>query len=140
MLILRPGGGGGSDPLCFDTEPGSPLWTKAGPEWIGGHGQLRGEFSVPSNATVKRARIYATGVGAYYLRVNGVAANDHVMDPPQTVYPKRMLFTSHDVTKHIKAGQNVIGVLLGNVKWGYTDLWCNVRCHLAIAADHADGP
>jgi hypothetical protein len=48
------------------------------------------------------ARAHVTGLGAFYFYVNGNQAGDHVMDPPQTVYPKRIIFRSFDITSQLK--------------------------------------
>ena len=109
-----------SKPLAFDTAPASSSWTNV--SWVGGFNQLRAAFSVAPAATspVKRARIYAAGMGAFYLWVNGARVADSVMDPPQSVYPSRTLFASFDVATLLRPGvQNVIGAQLGNYKWGY---------------------
>lgn len=51
----------------------------------------------------------------------------NVMDPPQTVYSKTVLYTTFDITSLLNAGAvNDVGALLGNYKWGYTDQWCNM--------------
>merc|ERR1719174_538124 len=49
------------------------------------------------------------------------------MDPPQSVYPRRTLYVTYDVTAMLVPGAvNVVGAQLGNYKWGYTDVWCNM--------------
>ena len=111
---------GFSTPLNFTTAPTS--W--GGAQWIGGHNQLRSNFSLPSQPT--RARAYVSGLGAFYLYLNGKRVGDHVLDPPQTVYPKRVNYVAFDVLPMLVPGENVVGALLGNYKWGYTDVWCNM--------------
>jgi alpha-L-rhamnosidase len=77
--------------------------------------------------TIARARVWVTGMGAFYLFVNGKKVGENVMDPPQTVYSKTVLYSTFDVAGLLVAGQtNQLGALLGNYKWGYTDLWCNM--------------
>ncbi|MCX6621864.1 MAG: family 78 glycoside hydrolase catalytic domain, partial [Acidobacteria bacterium] len=62
--------------------------------------------------------------------MNGKKVGDHVLSPGQTdydkrrirrlLYPfddqtaKRVLYVTHDVTAHLSAGENVVGVVLGN--------------------------
>lgn len=120
---------GGSEPsewslaLAFDTAPAASTWDDV--SWVGGHNQLRAAFTVAG--PVKRARVYGAGLGAFYLYVNGQRATDSVMDPPQTTYARRILYTSYDVTMLLIPGAaNVVGVQLGNYKWGYNDVWCNM--------------
>jgi len=102
-----------SAPLNFTTAPSS--WS--GAQWIGGRNQLRSSFTLPSRPT--RARAYVSGLGAFYLYVNGQRVGDHVLDPPQTVYPKRVDYMAFDVLPLLTSGENVVGALLGNYKWGY---------------------
>jgi alpha-L-rhamnosidase len=123
-------------PLAFDTAPAAASWSAV--SWVGGHNQLRAAFPVAPAATaspVKRARAYAAGMGAFYLWVNGQPVSDSVMDPPQSVYPLRTLHASYDVTALLRPGAiNVVGAQLGNYKWGYDDVWCNMT-----ASGGADG-
>ena len=77
--------------------------------------------------TIARARAYVTGMGAFYLFVNGQRVGINVMDPPQTVYSKTILYNTFDVGELLTAGEvNHVGALLGNYKWGYTDQWVNM--------------
>lgn len=38
------------------------------------------------------------------------------MDPPQSVYDKNIYYRGFDITSHVKAGNNVVGAMLGNYK------------------------
>ncbi|HOZ48047.1 MAG TPA: family 78 glycoside hydrolase catalytic domain [Candidatus Hydrogenedentes bacterium] len=88
--------------------------------WIGLAGEeaaavsplLRKEFAVAG--PVKRARLYAAGIGwsEYYL--NGKRIGDHVLDPAATDYDKRIFYVVHDVTDLLHSGPNVLGAMLGN--------------------------
>ena len=40
------------------------------------------------------------------------------MDPPQSVYSKRMLYQTFDIGALLKPGHNSVDALLGNYKWG----------------------
>ncbi len=134
--------------LEFETAPTQSSWGTRGALWIGGHGQLRADF-VTHSSPILRARVYVAGLGAFYLFINGKKVGNHVMDPPQTVYPSRILFSTFDVTSFLSPGFNVVGAMLGNYKWGYTDIWCNMttargpdgcRCLiLQLVVEHADG-
>lgn len=81
---------------------------------------LRKEFTV--NREIKRARAYISGIGYYEMYINGEKVGDHVLDPGTTFYNNdtqfdlhaRVLYVTHDVTEHLKAGQNAVGVMLGN--------------------------
>lgn len=76
---------------------------------------FRKEFYVEKN--VKRARIYISGLGLYELYINGEKIGDRVLDPGQTDYDKRVLYTVYDVSEKIKKGKNAIGVILGNGRY-----------------------
>jgi len=57
---------------------------------------------------------YVTGVGSFYFFVNGNKVSDHVMDPPQTVYSKTVLYSTFDIASMLKPGaDNTFGALLG---------------------------
>jgi len=79
--------------------------------WIGGDGLLRKEFNLP--AKVIRARAYITALGYYELHINGKKIGDSVLDPAWTDYPKRVLYSTYDVTSDLKEGPTVVGVMLG---------------------------
>lgn len=67
-----------------------------------------------------RGRAYISGLGYYELRINGQKVGDHVLDPPWTDYTKRILYTTYDVTPYLQEGSNVIGVILGNGWFAYS--------------------
>lgn len=82
-----------------------------GGRWIGGGGLLRKEFSVDRG--VRRARVYVTALGYYELKINGQRIGTTVLDPAFTTYPKRILYSTYDVTQQVQQGENAIGVMLG---------------------------
>lgn len=63
---------------------------------------------------VERAVIYISGLGHYELSVNGEKVGDRFLSPGWTFYEKRILYNTFDITKNLKSGENVIGVLVGN--------------------------
>jgi alpha-L-rhamnosidase len=67
---------------------------------------------------VKQARIYMAGLGLSELRVNGKRVNDRVLDPPQTNYSKRILYSTDAVENFLRRGDNTIGVICGNGWYG----------------------
>ena len=102
----------------FETAPATPAFP--GPaKWIGGGGQLHAKqgLALPPG-TVAHARAYASGVGAFYLYLNGEQVGENIMDPPQSVYSKRMLYQTFDIGALLKPGRNSVDALLGNYKWG----------------------
>lgn len=72
---------------------------------------FRKEFDV--NKPVSSARLYICGLGLYDVRLNGLRVGDSVLNPAQTRYDKRMLYTTYDITSLLKADANCIGVELG---------------------------
>jgi alpha-L-rhamnosidase len=80
-------------------------------QWIGGDGLLRKEFNLPGQ--VVRARAYVTALGYYELHINGKKIGHKVLDPAWTLYPKRVLYSTYDVTSALKDGANAVGVMLG---------------------------
>ncbi len=73
---------------------------------------LRRGFEVAG--AVRRARLYAAGLGFAELYVNGVRLGDAVLDPAPTDYDKRVLYVTHDVTALLRNGANAVGAMLGN--------------------------
>lgn len=76
---------------------------------------LRKTFAITE--PVRRARLYASALGAYELTVNGRAVSDRVMPPGYTNVEQRVLAQTYDVTRQIVVGDNAIGVVLGGA-------WC----------------
>ena len=76
---------------------------------------LRREFKL--DGPIKRATVSICGLGYYELRLNGRKVGDHVLDPGLTDYAKRDLYVTYDVTDSLAAGDNAIGVMLGNGRY-----------------------
>ncbi|MGW7682691.1 family 78 glycoside hydrolase catalytic domain [Kribbella sp. NPDC054772] len=93
-------------------------------QWIGGTTDsaplLRRAFTV--DGTVRRARLYASGLGYADLRLNGHAVSDAVLDPGFTAYDRTVLYTTHDVTDLLRSGGNVVGAELGRGFFGMTSV------------------
>ena len=73
---------------------------------------LRKEFTLAHS--VRAARVYLCGLGLYELSINGARVGDRVLDPALTDYRERVPYVTYDVTEHLRAGRNAVGVLLGN--------------------------
>ncbi|MFO8008497.1 MAG: family 78 glycoside hydrolase catalytic domain, partial [Candidatus Brocadiia bacterium] len=88
-------------------------------QWIGAPGEaepeavtyLRGEFTAQSG--VAWARLYATALGVYELRLNGQKVGDQVLTPGWTDYRARVMYQTYDVTEQLRVGPNALGALLG---------------------------
>jgi alpha-L-rhamnosidase len=96
-------------------------------EWVGYTGgwtgralYFRTDISIPK--PIRRARAYIAGLGYYELRVNGSKVGDHVLDPGQTDYRKRVLYATYDVAPQLKQGKNAIAVIVGNGWYGMPKL------------------
>ncbi len=70
--------------------------------------------SVEIAQPVAQAVVHICGLGQYELRLNGRRVGEHQMDPGWTNYRRTCLYSSYDVTKELRSGENVIGVMLGN--------------------------
>jgi hypothetical protein len=127
----------------FETAPAATVFP--GPaRWIGGGGLLRAALDIgPNVSAVTSARAYVSGLGSFYLFVNGARdpVGDNVMDPTQTVYSLRAVYQTFDIAPLLRAGSNDVAVLLGNYKLGYNNIWCDMikaggpnGCRAAIAA------
>jgi alpha-L-rhamnosidase len=70
--------------------------------------------SISLTKKVKRADAYVAGLGHFDFFLNGEKVGDHFLDAGWTKYDKEALYVAFDVTKLLKDGKNVIGVMLGN--------------------------
>ena len=73
---------------------------------------FRREFRV--TGPVKSAIVAVSGLGEYELHLNGANVTDTVLHPGWTNYRKTVLYNTFDVTRRLRPGTNVFGVLLGN--------------------------
>ena len=63
---------------------------------------------------VKKATMFISGLGHFELSINGKKIGDHFLDPGWTKYDQQALYVAFDVTRILQAGNNAIGVMLGN--------------------------
>ena len=107
---------------------------------------FRHNFDV--SGPVVSARLYATALGAYVLRINGKQAGDGVLAPGWTDYREHVKYQTYDVTAQVKSGNNVMTALLAPgwystpLEWfqqpnNYGDTPPALRAQLRI--EHADG-
>ncbi|KAL8357914.1 hypothetical protein RB598_002616 [Gaeumannomyces tritici] len=61
-------------------------------------------------ATIKSARLYITSQGVYEAEINGRRVGDYVLAPGWQVYYDALAYQTYDVTEHLQAGANCIGV------------------------------
>src|SRR5580692_9680666 len=60
---------------------------------------------------VRRARIYATALGAYELYLNGARVGDALLTPESTDFRKRVLYRVYEVTDMLRIGENALGAI-----------------------------
>ncbi len=82
---------------------------------------FRKDFKVQKK--LKSARVYIAVAGLYELFLNGNKVGDHRLDPMFTHFDRRVLYVTYDVTKSLKQGENIIGVILGNGWYNYQSKW-----------------
>lgn len=104
---------------------------------------LRQEFT--ATKPVKRARLYASGLGygRYYL--NGERVGGRVLDPAFTDYNRRVLYSTFDVTSQLRPGVNAIGAELGRGHLGFVvpaggaDFVDDTKLLLQLELEYTDG-
>lgn len=72
---------------------------------------LRKEFTL--TAAPERAMAFVNVKGYYELYVNGKKVSDDVLAPAVSVYDKRSLYTTYDISKLLRPGPNCVGLWLG---------------------------
>lgn len=125
-------------------------------QWIGAE---KSNVSLPSpflrkefvaEGKVKRARLFASGLGYAELHLNGKKLGENVeRDPGYTNFDKRVLYVAHDVTSLIHSGRNALGAVLGTGWYDVHDLatwrferapWRGrPRMRLVLLMEFADG-
>ena len=71
---------------------------------------FRRSFSL--DAAPVRARAYVTALGCYELVINGITVGDGLLRPGWTDSHRRVQYQVVDLSDHLRAGDNVVGVLL----------------------------
>lgn len=78
---------------------------------------VRKEIAVDKE--VKRAILYATAVGNYYLSFNGEKVSDEMLAPGYTSYSHVLQYQAYDVTEQIKKENELLAVVSGGWAVGY---------------------
>lgn len=73
---------------------------------------LRRNFSAAGSLV--EARLYATSLGLYELRLNGQRVGEAVLTPGWTSYDHHLQYQTYDVTALIREGPNAVGAILGD--------------------------
>lgn len=82
---------------------------------------LRREFSLQSPIT--QASLHICGLGYYEAWINDQRIGDHQLDPAQTNYDKLCFYVTHNVTNHLQAGSNAIGVIIADGWYNQNKVW-----------------
>ena len=110
---------------------------------------LRRDFQLQRG--LKRARLYASGVGSLELHLNGQkVGGNRERDPGYTDFNQRVLYVTHDVTSLLRPGTtNTLGAVLGTgwydvhdvAVWGFDHAsWRGrPRLQLLLVVDYQDG-
>jgi alpha-L-rhamnosidase len=119
---------GWSDPIQIEAGLFSPDdWTA---RWIspvlneheGEPCYFRRSFTLPTapGIAVERARLYVTSAGINQLHLNGNIVGDSLLAPGWSAYADRIHYESHDVTRMITSGENVLSAIVADGWWrGY---------------------
>ena len=74
---------------------------------------VRKLFRLPAKP-IRKARVYATGLGIYELYLNGEKIGDEYLAPGFHSYDFWQQYQTYDVTEALQAGGNAIGFMLGD--------------------------
>jgi alpha-L-rhamnosidase len=93
---------------------------------------------------VRRARAYVCGLGYHELYINNRKVGDRVLEPAQTDYDRRVLYTTYDVTGCLNREMNTVGVWLGNGWFNQDRVWGGLsygrpRAVCQIEVTYSDG-
>ena len=95
---------------------------------------------------LRRAVLYATAVGNYYVTVNGVKVTDEMLAPGYTNYAKYLQYQMYDVTESLKVENELFAVVSGGWAVGFYGFMGTARgyaprqlfrCDLVL--EYADG-
>jgi len=127
----------------------APVWRAA---WIAAHPAdvdakepmplFRKAFTL--SHPVARALLYSSGLGQDELRINGRKVGNDELTPGWSDYRKTVYYDGYDVTALLRAGQNAMGVMLGDGMYrvlktpdrytkfvgSYGELKCTVQLHI----------
>jgi len=81
---------------------------------------LRKEFRVERDFA--HARLFATALGGYEVRLNGRRVGDALLTPESTLYSKRVLYRVYDVSDLLGKGLNTLGLTVGD-GWYASDVY-----------------
>ena len=80
---------------------------------------------------IRTATLYVSSLGFHEIFLNGQRVGDHLLDPVESNYQRRVYYITHDVAKMLNAGENAIGAAIG---YGWYRSWASPS---RIAADRS---
>ncbi|KAH6695080.1 bacterial alpha-L-rhamnosidase-domain-containing protein [Plectosphaerella plurivora] len=86
----------------------SAPWAAADPNTSKPEDLFRKDFSITGK--IRSARLYITSHGVYEAEINGRRVGDFFLAPGWASYDGRLPYQTYDVTEHLTAGTNAIGV------------------------------
>ena len=89
---------------------------------------VRREFNIAKS--VRRARLYATALGAYEPRINGQRVGDAHLAPEISVASDHVFYQCYDATSLLREGPNAIGAMVGDGWYASAFAWQNERYSL----------
>ncbi len=96
--------------------------------WNGKALYFRQQFEVEQ--PIVAARMYLCGLGWHELRLNGQKVGESVLEPAQTDFGKRALYSTYDVGGLLRPGANGIGVIVGHGWYGTPKLIAQLEMQL----------
>lgn len=111
-----------SECACFEmgllnVEDWKALWIGQGDDFDGDKSAapaFTGSFHLQGKNTVKHGRLYISGLGLFQASVNGRPVSDHLFEPGESEFNRRVYYVTYDITSFLQEGKNVLGVVLGN--------------------------
>ena len=108
---------------------------------------FRKVFDLNKSATLRKATVYFSGLGAGELYLNGQKVDfTRFLDPAQTNYEKYALYSTFDVSSQLVSGENCLGVMLGNGWFAQDEAWKGApfsygspMFRLQLIVDYTDG-
>jgi len=86
---------------------------------------FRKDFTIASGLKVRRARLYASALGAYMTSVNGKPVSDNVLSPGWTDFHSRVQYQVYELDKFLQKGGNTLGIVMGDGWYcGAISYWC----------------
>lgn len=82
---------------------------------------------------VKRARIYASALGVFTMKLNGERVTENRLEPGESEFTKSVLYSTYDVTSLLRQGRNsIVGQVAGGIfnvvklgaKGGLSERYC----------------